>query len=66
MGGGKTILPTLLKERDAVFLLNQDAWIAPQTLGTLCTLARERTGERVLPPPQPTGGGGGIDPVVAE
>lgn len=51
---------------DAVFLLNQDAWIAPQTLGTLCTLAMQHPEYGVLSPTHLTGDGSCLDPGFAE
>ena len=42
---------------DAVFLLNQDAWIAPDTLGTLAQLSRQHPEYGILSPTHLTGSG---------
>lgn len=42
---------------DAVFLLNQDAWIAPNTLGTLSQLSRLHPEYGILSPTHLTGSG---------
>lgn len=42
---------------DAVFLLNQDAWIAPNTLGTLLRLSRLHPEYGILSPTHLTGSG---------
>lgn len=42
---------------DAVFLLNQDAWIDPQTIGTLAQTCREHPAYGILSPVHLTGSG---------
>lgn len=42
---------------DAVFLLNQDAWIDPQTIGTLAQLCQEYPAYGILSPVHLTGNG---------
>ena len=42
---------------DAVFLLNQDAWIDPQTIGTLANLCQEYPAYGILSPVHLTGNG---------
>lgn len=46
---------------DAVFLLNQDAWIDANVLGTLCELSRTHPGYGILSPIHLTGSGNKLD-----
>lgn len=46
---------------DAVFLLNQDAWIDANVLGTLCELSRTHPGYGILSPVHLTGSGKKLD-----
>lgn len=46
---------------EAVFLLNQDAWIEPKTVGTLAALARKHPEYGILSPVHLTGQGDNLD-----
>ena len=48
-----------------VFLLNQDAWIEPKTIGTLLTLSRQHPSYGILSPVHLTGKGDRPDPGFA-
>ena len=47
---------------DFVFLMNQDAWIAPDTIGTLISLSQKHTEYGILSPVHLTGKGDKPDP----
>lgn len=51
----------LARGYDAVFLLNQDAWIEPATIGTLCRLSEEHPEYGILSPLHLTGTGNRLD-----
>lgn len=56
----------LEKGYDAVFLLNQDAWIDPNTIGTLVALCRKYPSFGILSPVHLTGKGDAIDAGFAD
>lgn len=47
---------------DAVFLINQDAWINSDTIGTLATLCQKYTDYGIVSPTHLTGSGDKLDP----
>ena len=49
------------EEYDAVFLLNQDAWIDANTIGTLCDISRQHPEYGILSPVHLTGDGQKLD-----
>ena len=55
----------LRENYDAVFLLNQDAWIDSRTIGTLLSLSREHPEYGILSPVHLTGNGDKPDPGFA-